>query len=133
MFKDLNRETLIAMGAIIVVAICYVGYTSLQSARVPDPMRQLKETLDPNQFDGDVRKAYAGAQHHPGVFSQLKCYGGCGKEAESQSLYDCFTTDYAVKCPVCISEARIATDLAERGVPAESISQVLIQRYTKGK
>ncbi|HVN64466.1 MAG TPA: PCYCGC motif-containing (lipo)protein [Candidatus Binataceae bacterium] len=132
MFKGIQRETLFAIGALLVAAICYAGYNSLQSASQPDPYQHLRDTLDPNQFQGDVRKAYAAAQHHPAVFSQLRCYGGCGKEAETQTLYDCFTTDYAVKCPVCIAEARIAGDLTERGVPAESIRDILIQRYNKG-
>ncbi|MGH7815523.1 MAG: PCYCGC motif-containing (lipo)protein [Candidatus Binataceae bacterium] len=129
MFKNVHRETLLAIGALIVAAICYAGYSRLHGAAQPYP--QLRQTLDPNQFQGNVRIAYAAAAHHPRVFAVLKCYGGCGAEAQTQSLYDCFTTDYAAKCPACIAEARIAGDLSERGVPAESIRNILIQKYAK--
>jgi uncharacterized protein with PCYCGC motif len=129
MLKKINVSYAIAAGLIIVAAICYQAYNSLNSAAVPDPVQYLQPVLDPNQFQGDLRKAYAAAQQKPGLFIQLPIYCENAEKLGRKNLYDCFTDDLATKCDACINEAVIADVLSNRGVPAESIAPILEKRF----
>ena len=80
MFKGIKGIVVITAAAILVVAIAYGSYTSINS---PAPNRQLaaagdagahlRITLDPQQFEGTVREAYEVAEKDPALLVQLHC------------------------------------------------------------
>ena len=65
MFKGLKGITVLVAAAVVVVGIGYAGYVSSHESsrhvampgvvRVADPGEQLRVTLDPKNFQGDVR------------------------------------------------------------------------------
>jgi hypothetical protein len=145
MFKGLRGITLLVAAAVLVVGIGYAGYVSSHESlhgashedatgvvRVADPAEQLRVTLDPKNFQGDVRKAYEAAEHNPALLAQLHCYCGCDKADGHKNLLDCFRDTHGSTCAICVGEARDAEAMANRGVPVEQIRDALRARYAHG-
>ena len=65
------------------------GDTAAAPPREADAAQQLRITLDPNQFVGDVKKAYQIAEHDPALLAQLHCYCGCDRTDGHKNLLDC--------------------------------------------
>jgi hypothetical protein len=89
-------------------------------------------TLNPDQFSGDVRKAYIVARDHPELLAQLHCYCGCEQQDGHKSLLDCYRTNHATSCDICVGEAISAGKLADAGMPVDQIREALHQRYDHG-
>jgi hypothetical protein len=146
MFKGLRGITLLVAAAVVVVGIGYAGFVSSHESlhgawheeavpgvvRVADPAEQLRVTLDPKNFQGDVRKAYEAAERNPGLLAQLHCYCGCDKADGHKNLLDCFRDTHGSTCAICVGEARDAEAMANRGVPVEQIRDALRARYAHG-
>ena len=65
-------------------------------------------TLEPASFKGaDVREAYQTAKEMPQVLVQQPCYCYCQRKGH-RSLLDCFKTDHAASCNICVKEALLA-------------------------
>ena len=142
MFKGLKGITLLVAAAVVVVGIGYGGYVSSHESshdeapagivRVADPAEQLRVTLDPKNFQGDVRKAYEAAERNPALLAQLHCYCGCDKADGHKNLLDCFRDTHGSTCAICVGEARDAEAMSNRGVPVEQIRDALRARYAHG-
>jgi hypothetical protein len=94
-----------------------------------DPAAQLRLTLDPRLFQGDVRRAYTVAQDDPALIAQLHCYCGCDKEIGHKNLLDCFRSKHGSTCAICVGEALEAEQLAKQGMPVEQIRDALRARF----
>jgi len=139
MFKGLKGITVLVAAAVVVVGIGYAGYVSSHESsheettpgvvRVADPGEQLRVTLDPKGFQGDVRKAYEAAERNPALLAQMHCYCGCDKADGHKNLLDCFRDTHGSTCAICVGEARDAEQMANRGVPVEQIRDALRARY----
>jgi Protein of unknown function with PCYCGC motif len=142
MFKGLKNITVLVAAAVVVVGIGYAGFVSSHESshdeasagivRVADPAEQLRVTLDPKNFQGDVRKAYEAAERNPALLAQLHCYCGCDKADGHKNLLDCFRDTHGSTCAICVGEARDAEQMANRGVPVEQIRDALRARYAHG-
>jgi uncharacterized protein with PCYCGC motif len=132
MFKNFNPRYAIAAALLIIAAISYQAYNSLNTATVPNPEANLTETLDPNQFKGDLHQAYAAAQAKRLLFIELPIFCDKAEKLGRKNLYQCFTDDLATKCTVCVDEAVIADNLSNRGVPPQSIIPILNERFGHG-
>lgn len=140
MFKGIKGIVALSAAAIVVVAIAYGGYLSGnskssdgQAAAAGDPGEQLRVTLDPQQFQGNVREAYEVAEHDPALLSQLHCYCGCDKSLGHKSLLDCYRDDHASRCGICMGEARDAEPMVRQGMSVEQIRDALRARYAHGE
>ena len=135
----------IAMIAILATAV-YGGvslYQSHDAAEAParpvqvaksgDPGQQLRITLDPNLFVGDVKHAYTVAERDPALLAQMHCYCGCDKTNNHKNLLDCFRDDHGSHCPICTGEAVMAERLADQGMPIEKIRDSIRSRYAHGE
>ena len=148
MFKGLKGITLLVAAAVVVVGIAYGGFVSshesshedaapgseraaccLLRARLNDSDPESRVTLDPKNFQGDVRKAYEAAERNPALLAQLHCYCGCDKADGHKNLLDCFRDTHGSTCAICVGEARDAEQMANRGVPVEQIRDALRARY----
>jgi Protein of unknown function with PCYCGC motif len=136
MFKGTRGIIALTAAAVLVVAIAYSGYMSSQSegetTAASDPAAQLRVTLDPNGFQGNVREAYEVAARDPALLSQLHCYCGCDKSLGHKSLLDCYRDDHASRCGICMGEARDAEPMARQGMSVEQIRDALRTRYAHG-
>ena len=94
--------------------------------------QNLRVTLDPNQFVGDVKKAYQVAEHHPALLAQLHCWCGCDKTDGHKNLLDCYRDTHGAHCAICSGEALEADKLAQQGMPVEKIRDALRDRFANG-
>lgn len=138
-----GHKFMIGFGAAVVLmlaGIFYVGIhakpTSQNSATagpIPIYFQTAKDampfpaTLDPAGFKRtDVREAYQVAKEIPGVLAQHPCYCYCQRQGH-RGLLDCFRTEHAASCNICIKEALLAGRLRREGKSAEEIRNAIIQ------
>lgn len=77
--------------------------------------------------DTRVLDAYQVARDDPELLSRLPCVCGCMKNKHHHaSNFECFKTDHAETCPVCVSIALNARRLKDQGTSVEAI-----QRYVR--
>jgi len=139
MFKGIKGIVALTAAAILVVAIAYGGYMSSNSqssdgqlAVAGDAGARLRITLDPRNFQGNVREAYEVAEKDPALLAQLHCYCGCDKSDGHKNLLDCFRDTHGSTCAICCGEARDAESMASRGMAIEQIRDALRARYSHG-
>jgi hypothetical protein len=89
----------------------------------------LRQTLDPAQFQGEVREAYKVAQENPDLLAQLHCYCGCDRANGHKNLLDCYRDHHGASCAICTGEALEAKKLFNQGASVETIRQALKARY----
>jgi hypothetical protein len=106
--------------------------TGGQAATRADPASNLRLTLDPDLFMGEVREAYQIARQNPGLLAQLHCYCGCDKSEGHKSLLDCYRDKHGSTCGICVGEARMAAQLSQQGMPVEQIRDSIRARYAGG-
>ena len=101
--------------------------------RVP-AFHQNVETLtlppvkDPATVAPEARAAYTIAKNKPKLIAQLPCFCYCERWGHG-SLHDCYVTEHAVTCDVCMNEAIRADQLDRQGVPAAEIRETIIAQY----
>jgi len=84
-------------------------------------------TLEPATFKrADVRKAYQTAKEVPGVLVQQPCYCYCQRKGH-RSLLDCFKTDHAASCNICVREAVLTDQMHRQGKSAEETRKSIVQ------
>ncbi len=84
-------------------------------------------TLKPANFkQTEVREAYQTAKEIPEVLAQQPCYCYCQRKGH-RSLLDCFRTDHAASCSICIREALLAAQLHRQQKSAEEIRRAITQ------
>ena len=139
MFKGVKGIVVLSVGALLVAALAYAGYVSSnrqpvdrQLAGNGDHGARLRITLDPLNFQGEVREAYAVAERDPALLAQLHCYCGCDKTDGHKNLLDCFRDTHGSTCAICCGEARDAEAMTSRGMPLEQIRDALRARYSHG-
>jgi hypothetical protein len=94
--------------------------------RAEDAM-PLPATVDPAKFkSGSVRAAYQVAREIPEVLAQRPCYCYCQRIGH-RGLLDCFQTEHAATCNICIKEALLAGQMHREGKSAEQIRAAIIQ------
>jgi Protein of unknown function with PCYCGC motif len=86
-------------------------------------------TLDPNEFAGEAHDAFQIARQQPRLLVQLHCYCGCDKTLGHKSLLDCYRDRHAAGCPICIGEAKDASQMEKRGESIDEIRDALRARY----
>ncbi len=139
MFKG-NKLVMALVGGLLVIGV--VAYFSYGTSH-PAPAQaaapseaaaaeQLRLTLDPSRFMGDVRKAYQVAQDDPALLAQLHCYCGCDKADGHKNLLDCYRDEHGSHCEICVGEANDAEAMAKRGMSVEQIRDALRARYSHG-
>ena len=138
MFKRLKLVVAMLGCALIVAAVCSLagpvrtgGHVAAFRAGESEAQaaENLRVTLDPKQFQGDVRKAYEVAQDDAALLDQLHCYCGCDKADGHRNLLDCYRTEHGAHCEICVGEANDAEAMAQRGMSIDQIRDALRARY----
>lgn len=68
-----------------------------------------------------VAETYRMAAAVPGVLDGLYCYCHCHENLGHYSLLDCYTSDHAAECDVCLSEGALAYRMSKQG---KSLNQI---------
>jgi hypothetical protein len=126
---------------VMMVALHSMGRSALpssaQSEVVPAyhhsaPREGLPPILPGTQFSGDSARAYEDAGKIKGILYQLPCYCYCDRHMKHESLLDCFKTDHASYCLICIKEALYAYEETKAGKSAAQIRQEIIEGKWRG-
>lgn len=103
-----------------------IGHLTAPGAGRNDASRVIPESTF---ADPEVRHAYAIARRIPETLNHLYCWCGCIERGMRSNL-ECFETDHAAECGICLAGAEVAWEMKQRGItnPAE-IQRVLDERY----
>src|SRR5581483_266920 len=83
-------------------------------------------TLEPASFKGaDVREAYQTAKEIPEVLAQQPCYCYCQRKGH-RSLLDCFKTDHAASCNICVKEGLLSGQMHRQRKTTQEIRTAII-------
>jgi hypothetical protein len=86
----------------------------------------LPATLAPAQFtDPSIREAYAMALKMPHVLAQQPCYCWCSKMGH-HSLLDCYRSNHAADCSICVKEAILASRMHDAGKTVREIRTAIV-------
>jgi hypothetical protein len=88
------------------------------------------KVLDPAGFeDKRVRDAYVAAKKYAHVLESIYCYCRCKENIGHRALVECFETDHASHCDVCMNEAIIAARMTEQGKNPKEIQKAIDAYY----
>jgi hypothetical protein len=89
--------------------------------------RPLPETMDPKLFSMRyIKHAYRVAKEIPGVLAQQPCYCEC-RSYGHQSLLNCYTSNHAAGCDICVREALFAERLTKEGKSPSDIREAILK------
>ena len=123
-----SRRSWFLLAGAMVVAAAVAGVVLLTPAHprdghaphiVPTGRSDASHVLDPVGFsDPRQQQAYAAARAIPAVLNQLYCWCHCHESTifHHRSLLECFESDHASQCGICMGEATLAYDMVKRGV-----------------
>src|SRR5581483_4266570 len=131
-----QHKVLIGLGVAVILIYGAAGYKMLhtpathvgsESKPIPvyyqhaDDAMPFNATLDPAVFKrADIREAYEVAKEIPDVLAQQPCYCYCQRQGH-RGLLDCFRTEHAASCNICIREALLAGNMHRGGKSVEEI------------
>lgn len=76
-----------------------------------------------------VARTYELAAAAPMILDGMYCYCHCSEHSGHYSLLDCFISDHAARCDVCMSEAVIGHDMSSDGASLEEIRAQIDRTY----
>lgn len=90
----------------------------------------VNKVLDPAGFsDPRVRAAYAAAKEYAHVLEEIYCYCHCKKNIGHRALIECYESDHASNCDVCMNEAVIAARMTKDGRTPQEIQKAIDALY----
>ncbi len=102
---------------------------ALESAAPVDAVAS-RRMLDPALFaDARTREAYAAARKYAAVLEHIYCYCHCKENLGHRALAECFESDHAANCDVCITEALIVARMTQEGRSPTQIQSAIDAFY----
>lgn len=95
------------------------------SAAAAKPYPSILPATDFSRYPS-VERAYEVAAEIPGVLAQQPCYCYCDRMGH-RSLLDCYASEHAAGCDVCLMEALFAGQMTRRGQSPATIRQEIIR------
>ena len=136
-----RQSHLLAMAALLIMG-CDAAQSSGDAPPVPaaaqaTPSPQatadaagVNKVLDPLGFtDQRVRAAYDAAKKYAHVLEEIYCYCRCKENIGHRALVECFETDHAANCDVCMNEAVIAARMTQDGRTPREIQKAIDALY----
>ena len=74
-------------------------------------------------------EAYSAARSAPRVLDGVYCHCDCSKHAGHRSLLTCFESEHAAHCDICMGEAMLAAQLADRGASLQKIRDAIDRQF----
>lgn len=92
--------------------------------------KERRPTLDPAQFakaEPGVQQGYEIARKYPATLDKIHCFCECAESPmfHHKTLLTCFTDLHAAGCGICLSEARLAAQLKEKGLSDAEIKNTV--------
>lgn len=74
------------------------------------------QVLEPAAFTGArIRQAYTIARAIPQALNHLYCWCQCQETLGMRSLLECYESEHATQCEICLGEAELAWRLTQQG------------------
>ena len=90
----------------------------------------VNKVLDPMGFrDPRVRVAYEAAKQYAHVLEQIYCYCHCKKNIGHRALIECYESEHASNCDICMNEAVIAARMTKDGKTPKEIQKAIDALY----
>src|SRR5688572_3930085 len=89
------------------------------------PLQQVK---DPSSVSPAAQSSYVVAQSKPRLLAQLPCFCYCDRFGHG-SLHDCFVTNHAETCDICMKEALHADEMDRQGMSPTAIREAIVAQY----
>lgn len=100
------------------------------SSQVAPDVAGVNKVLDPAGFsDPRVRTAYEAAKKYAHVLEELYCYCRCKENIGHRALVECFESNHAEHCDVCMNEAVIAARMTAEGRTPKEIQKAIDAYY----
>jgi hypothetical protein len=124
------RNSTLALAALALFALTAAAPKPTPTAAPKNSCATCKErsaTLDPARFakgvEPGVQEGYEIARTYPATLDKLHCYCECAESPmfHHKTLLTCFTSTHAAGCGICLSEARLAGQLKDKGLSDEQI------------
>jgi len=93
--------------------------------------KERRPILPPEKFakgyEPAVSQGYAIARRYPETLDRIHCFCECAESPtfRHRTLLTCFTDLHAAGCGICLSEARLAAQLKERGLSDAEIKNTV--------
>ena len=116
----MRRSLLLTVVALASVAASPTPKPTAPRTNACTTCTERRPTLPPQKFSTDptVAEGYAIALRYPATLDKLHCFCECAESPmfQHKTLLTCFTDLHAAGCGICLSEARLAAQLKEKGV-----------------
>jgi Protein of unknown function with PCYCGC motif len=124
---------LVGSAALALVLVGIVNEVQQSNDRHPTPRSEdvASNVLPDTRYATSPRVAevYRMAATVPDVLDGIYCYCRCSEHSGHYSLRDCFASDHAAGCDVCLSEAVIAYDMTGDGADLVAIRDRIDRTY----
>ena len=74
-------------------------------------------------------EAYAAARAAAGTLDGVYCHCDCSKHSGHRSLLTCFESEHGAYCDICMGEAMMAAQMANRGTSLQEIRAAIDARF----
>lgn len=74
-------------------------------------------------------EAYAAARAAAATLDGVYCHCDCSKHSGHRSLLTCFESEHGAYCDICMGEAMIAAQMADRGTSLQEIRAAIDARF----
>ena len=76
-----------------------------------------------------MRKAYEAAKQYATALESIYCYCRCKENIGHRALVECFETEHAAQCDVCMNEAIITARMTAEGRTPKEIQKAIDALY----
>ena len=129
--------TLLSIGLLCSISVAAAPKTkpTPQPTNSCPACKERRPTLDPEQFskgyEPEVKPGYEIALKYPATLDRLHCFCECAESPtfHHKTLLTCFTDMHAAGCGICLSEARLAAQLKDKGLSDEEIKVTVESVY----
>ncbi|MEJ2215302.1 MAG: CYCXC family (seleno)protein [Gemmatimonadota bacterium] len=99
----------------------------------PRPTASAASVVPASRYDGypRIKETYAEVAQVPEVVDGIYCYCHCEENMGHYSLLDCFSSDHAANCDVCLSEGALAYKMNKDGKTLDQIRHAVDQLYAQ--
>ena len=129
--------------SLVIAALVVVGCNRADSSREPEAASPSQpsvvaapdagatnKVLDAAGFqDARVRDANTAAKKYAHVLESIYCYCRCKENIGHRALVECFETEHASHCDVCMNEAIIAARMTDQGKTPKEIQKAIDAYY----
>lgn len=125
-----GRVVILGGAILIVVAAAWNAFAprrSAAAARHPEPRAETTGAqMMPAAYFASyprIRRAYDAARRSAATLDGVFCYCYCEQHAGHYSLADCFKSQHAAGCDVCLSEGLMVDQMHQQGASLDQIRQ----------